>query len=244
VLHGYCVRRAADPLPAGELSGVAGGAVLRLEEAGLALWYSSFPAPVGPTLEHLRQHDAVIRSALRSATPLPLRFGARFTSEAEAGRSLVARADEFTQTLDRLANRVEMGIRVSRRPGAPRSENPMGEGSGPPRDSPAGPGGRPETHPVRTGREYLEARRRELNAAAARRAEAGELLDRVEAALADLELPVHREMLPQEGVEGLVAHLVHRGQIGLYRQRVLRLREELPELELVPTGPWAPYSFV
>ncbi len=218
--------------------------MLRLEEAGLALWYSELAERPEPTVGHLREHDAVTRSALRTATPLPLRFGTRFTHEAEARRSLAARTGDFITTLDRLANRVEMGIRVSVREGSDGGVNGADRGR-------EHTGGMPETGsegrdhpPVRTGREYLEARRRELDTAAARHAGAEAILDRVDGALADLDLPVHREMLPREGVVGLVAHLVHRGQVGLYRQRVLRLREELPELELVLTGPWAPYSFV
>jgi hypothetical protein len=41
-----------------------------------------------------------------------------------------------------------------------------------------------------------------------------------------------------------VAHLVHRQEIGIYRHRVLQLRQTLPGLDLVASGPWAPYSFV
>ncbi len=99
-------------------------------------------------------------------------------------------------------------------------------------------------NPPRTGREYLEARRREMEAAASAKAAAEQALDRVEAGFADLDLPSRREIMPQEGVVALVAHLVHRQEIGNYRHRVLQLKQTLPELDLVASGPWAPYSFV
>jgi hypothetical protein len=229
VLHGYCVRSVGDPAPDAELRGVARAAVLLVEEGELALWCSELERRPEVTVERLREHDAVVRAALRSATPLPLRYGASFADEEKARAALREKQEEFRASLTELDNRVEMGIRVAYAAGAtpPREEN----GGGP-------------APPVTTGREYLEARRRALEVAAATRADAEEMVGRVEAGLADMALPGHRQILPQEGVLGLVAHLVHRGEVGLYRQRVQRLREELPELDLLLSGPWAPYSFV
>ena len=39
------------------------------------------------------------------------------------------------------------------------------------------------------------------------------------------------------------AHLVERSKIGLYREKVAKLREERPELHFLMSGPWPPYTF-
>ncbi|MBA2671971.1 MAG: GvpL/GvpF family gas vesicle protein [Gemmatimonadetes bacterium] len=231
VLHGYCVRHAGDPAPDSSLTGVLGAGVRLLEDDELGLWVSYVEHRPGLAEGHLREHDRVVRSALRSCTPLPLRFGATFSDEAAALVVLRERREQFSVSLSELANRVEMGVRISQVPSS-RSTTPDPE--------PAGAA----VNPPRTGREYLEARRREMEAAASAKAAAEQALDRVAAGFADLDLPSRREIVPQERVLGLVAHLVHRQQIGNYRHRVLQLKQTLPDLDLVASGPWAPYSFV
>jgi hypothetical protein len=228
VLHGYCIRGRGDPEPDAVVEGLGGGGILRIEEGDLVLWCSELDARPAVTIDHLKAHDNVVRAALRVATPLPLRFGTAFDDEAAARAMLRERSEEFGAALERVAGRVEMGIRVSAAEGFEAVPEPRSEP-------------RPK---ARSGREFLEIRRRELDAAASMKAAAGAALDRVESGLVDLALPSHREILPREGVLGLVAHLVHRGDLGLYRQRVAALRDDLPELVLVPSGPWAPYSFV
>jgi hypothetical protein len=231
VLHGYCVRHAGDPAPDPSLTGVMGAGVRLLEDDELGVWVSDVEHRPGLVERHLREHDRVIRSALRSSTPLPLRFGATFTDEVAALSVLRERREQFSASLSELANRVEMGVRIARAPGS--------------RPTPSeAEGGGEVTVPPRTGREYLEARRREMEAAASAKALAEAAVDRVEAGFSDLGLPSRREIMPQEGVLGLVAHLVHRHEIGNYRHRVLQLKQTLPELDLVASGPWAPYSFV
>jgi hypothetical protein len=212
---------------------VTGAGVRLLEDEVLGLWVSDVEARPGLAEEHLREHDRVVRSALRSCTPLPLRFGATFADEAAARGVLRERREGFSASLSELANRVEMGIRVSPAPGSRSGER-----------EPVDPGMAEAAAPPRTGREYLEARRRELEAAASAKKAAEEALDRIEAGFADLGLPSRREVMPQQGVLGLLAHLVHRQEVGTYRHRVSQLKQTLPELDLVVSGPWAPYSFV
>jgi hypothetical protein len=231
VLHGYCVRHAGDPAPDPTLTGVTGAGVRLLEDEDLGIWVSDVEHRPGLVEEHLREHDRVVRSALRSCTPLPLRFGATFADDAAALSVLRERREQFSASLAELANRVEMGVRISLAAGG-HSTTPSSR-----------PGDTVARAP-RTGREYLEARRREMDTAASESAVAQEALDRVETGFSDLGLPSRREIMPQEGVLGLVAHLVHRQEVGNYRQRVIQLKDTLPELDLVASGPWAPYSFV
>ena len=58
------------------------------------MWVSrtySEPASV----ERLREHENVVRRALRSATPIPLRFGTMFSDDDQVRRTLVDRESEL-----------------------------------------------------------------------------------------------------------------------------------------------------
>lgn len=224
MLHAYCVRRAGDPPPDRELTGVDGSAVELLEAGGLGLWISA-EAGGAATLQRAQEHDRVVRAALRSATPLPIRYGTRFADADRAAETLREKREEFLAALERVSGRVEMGIRV--RWTAP---DPRGAGAPPPA---AGP-----------GRAYLEARRREREERERVRALAEEVVVGVERRFAELELPAARLLLPEPGVAGTLAHLVRRSALRRYRERVAEARGELPHLELLLSGPWAPYSFV
>lgn len=223
-LYGYCIRRAGEPPPPAGVWGVEGAEIRLLEEGPLGVWMSQGePGPA--TEERLRAHDRVVRCALRSATPLPLRYGTgRFRDEDEARAALRSGESDFLERLERVADRVEMGVRI---------------GWTPPPLQPA-----PETGPAGAGRAYLEARRRQLRMDAEARAAAAAVVERVEDCLAELGLPAVRSVLPETGTAGILAHLVHRSQIKRYHQQVEQARRALPEHPLIVTGPWAPYSFV
>lgn len=229
LLHAYCVRRAGEPGPEPELKGVGGAPVELLEAEGLGFWVSAGGA-APPLVERLREHDRVVRAALRSATPLPIRFGTRFADERAALEALRERREAFLAGLERVAGRVEMGLRLCWDPPASAPE-----------EEPDGAGPEAATGP---GRAYLERRRRERAEDARARERAAEALARVERFFADLELPTERRMLPEPGVAGTVAHLVHRSNLTDYRKRAERARGECLPMRLLLTGPWAPYSFV
>jgi hypothetical protein len=222
MLVGYCVRRAGEPGPEPGLAGVGGAAVRLLEAPHLGLWLSE-SAGEGAEMERLREHDAVVRTALGSATPLPLRFGTLLRDEDAARELLEERRDEFLGALERVAGRVEMGIRVLwERPGV---------------EAPA-------PKEVHSGTEFLERKRRELRAEEGRRREAEELLGEIDRQLAPLALPTARSVLALPDVAGTLAHLVQRSEVPRYLQDVEGARASLPHVRLRLSGPWAPYSFV
>jgi hypothetical protein len=247
VLYAYCVRRAGEPGPTAGLRGLDDAPVRLVEESGLGFWVSrSSSLPTTPT--RLAQHDRVVQQALRSATPLPIRYGAAcFQTEEAAREALVARAEPFAASLDRVAGRVEMGIRV--------------EWAAPPSSSAAAPDGpaerRPEPVPASTsgqriegasappagGRAFLEARKRELEGRESLRRAAAAALDEVERRLALLDVPAVRSLLPSAGTAGILAHLVRSADAEPYRSTVAAITPDLIELRLVVSGPWAPYSF-
>lgn len=218
----FCVRRAGEAPPPSGLHGPGGGQIELLEEGPLGIWFAvGFAYSTG--LESVRSHDAVVRTALRSATPVPARYGTVFASEAEVRASLRERETELVASLNRVAGRVEMGIRV-RWDGEEAEAPPEGV--------------------ARSGREYLLLRRRELEGRSALRARADALLDAVEARVLPEGVESVRKLVPEHGVAGLLAHLVHRREVRAYRLRVESTQRELPLAVLQMSGPWAPYSFV
>jgi hypothetical protein len=236
VLHVYCIRRAGDPPPAPELTGVEGAAVRLLEEGPLGAWVSA-GAPRPPTAPRLRAHDAVVRAALRTATPLPARFGDLAPDEAALRGTLRGRAAAWEVALARLADRVEMGIAVpsageTAPAGVPAATAAPAEAGG----GAAGGDGRGHAH---------LARKRALAAArdAGRRA-AGERLDAAEACLGEVAWPVVRTVVAAEGVAGTLAYLVPRSEVGAFRRSAAALAGSLPGPRPIVSGPWAPYSFV
>lgn len=234
-LHAYCVRRAGEPPPAPEARGVAGAEVRLVEGERLGLWVSPVERPPGPDPEHLREHDRVVRHALRTRTPLPLRFGAVFADEAAALAALEARSAELLAGLERVAGRVEMGVAVLWDAAAERE-----------RLCAARPELRAPEGPPASGRAYLEARRRERELEAALRGRAEALLEEVSTRLAEAVSGAEeaRTVLPPAEAAGALAHLVQVGRVAGYREAVARAAGALPGVELRASGPWAPYSFV
>lgn len=232
-LLGYCVRRAGDAGPDAAIRGVNGAEVRVLEHRDVGIWISPAGAD-DPTPEHLREYDQVVRVALRTATPLPLRFGARFESEADVEGVLDSRRDDFLAALERVAGRVEVGITLLWDEEAERArivlENPEL------RD--------PESPPA-SGRDYLEARRRTAAVDERMRSRAEGILLRAEhLLLGEADVSAVRRVQPRSGVAASLALLVGRNMLGEYRRRVAEARVALPEVCLAVSGPWAPYSFV
>lgn len=233
MIYAYCVRRAGEPPPPEGLLGLE-EAVVRLmdvEEAGLGFWFSEGRS-LNATPGRLRDHDRVVREALRTATPLPIRYGAGcFPSQEAAREALTAQADALRSGLERVAGRVEMGVRVDWDPPEP--------------DAHRGGAGTAAAAPGRagSGRAYLEARRGEMERRDAVRAAAESALARVEAELSMGGVPTARSIVADPCTAGIVAHLVQKAEVQRYRKCVDAAGDALPDYRLSVSGPWAPYSF-
>lgn len=227
MLHGYCIREDSDPPPPAGLTGVDDAEVRTIRSDALQMWVSD-ALSTQPSIDRLKQHEVVVRQALRTQTPLPLRFGTRFRSDADAAEALIARSEQYHRSLAELRDTVEMSLRISLTSGSIQTTPPS---SG--RSSAESP-----------GRSYLERRRAELSAGeeAKRRAEA--ILEEVQADLASLVLKTAAEPAPEHDFVGSLAHLVHKGALRLYRLKVAQMAEARSDLKIDPSGPWAPYSFV
>ena len=189
----------------------------------LGLWYSEGQAPQRE-LGSVRTHDEVVRAALSTATPLPLRFGSLFRDLEAVEAELRQRRDEFLESFARVRGRVEMSILLTAESAAT-TEAPAKE--------------------VRTGREFLELRRAELSAIEARRERAERLLGELSGHFDPILLPsVTKISKSDPRWFGTVFHLVPRDGLRAYRERVAAAQRSLPDVTLRVTGPWAPYSFV
>lgn len=220
---GYCVRRAGDPPPEPGTVGVDDAPVRLVEAGGCGMWVSEGDAAAA-TLDRIAAHDAVARHALRTATPLPLRFGTRFPDEAAVRAALLEHEERWKESLRRVAGRVEVAVHV-RRP------------------EPAAPTDTPTPAAIRSGREYLESRRAAMWRDQEERDLCRRLVEEVERHFAELRLESAAEEAAKNG-ECRVAHLVARADLSAYRLCVERARAAHPELEIALSGPWAPYSFV
>ena len=156
-LIGYCIREAGDPAPAADLEGLGGGQVRSVTVGEHGLWYSQGRAPLRE-LASVRTHDEVVRAALSTATPLPLRFGSIFRDLEDAQAALLQRRNEFLESFARVRGRVEMSILLT--------AEPLATAEAPARE-------------VRTGRDYLELRRGELRETEAREERAERLLNQL-----------------------------------------------------------------
>jgi hypothetical protein len=224
VLYAYCMRRAGELAPPAGLAGVGEGAVRLVERGALGVWISEV-AEVRATLDAVRAHDRVVSTALRSATPLPIRFGARFADRAALEAMLAGREGELLAALERVAGRVEMGLALV-------WAEPPAEAAPEPQAAPS------------SGREYLERRQRARRAGARRRERADALAHAAEELLCLGDAPALRTLCPAPEVAARLAHLVRREELAGYRARAAELSRELPEVVPHVTGPWAPYSFV
>lgn len=166
------------------------------------------------TAETLWRHEQVVEALMRDRDLLPVRFGTRLDDDAAAARSLVGRRAEFKRALERVRGAVELSVRAVFLDTA-RGIEPTG----------------------RTGADYLRLKR---TITAAQETVAHEVHEPL-LALAR----AHALRSPRPPAEALrAAYLVERDAVAGFTELVAQLDEQHPELQLLCTGPWPPYSFV
>jgi hypothetical protein len=251
----YCVTRADAPAPA-ELAGVAGGAVARIEAAGLAALTSRVPAsefaaePLRRNLNDLtwlervaRDHEAVLDRMLQTATIVPLRMCTLFEGDDGVRRMLEREHDALVHALDTLDGRQEWGVKLLVDPekladAARATVDESGD------DEP----------PVQSeGGAYLLRRRQERQVRDAATALAAEIGEQVHARFQDWAIdavtlpPQNRDLSGHEG-EMLLngAYLVEADRVDGLRALVGELEQRHGALaaRIELTGPWPPYNFV
>lgn len=230
MIYLYCLLRpASEPSPG--LAGVDDLAI-RLERAGdIGAWVSDVSAPtLEQTVDRVRAHDRVIRSAMSEETPIPARFGQILRDREVLAAAIDARRHVLNQCFDTVRGAVEMTIRWQVRADA--SDDATG------REKVADE----SVADAGAGRAYLLAiaseHRRERNVLAAGTA----MRERIQGAVSSMvRAEAYRGATSAKPV-AIVSHLVSRAMVGQYREVVSSLGASAG-VELRVSGPWAPYSF-
>ncbi|MFD7433826.1 GvpL/GvpF family gas vesicle protein [Streptomyces sp. NPDC059861] len=262
----YAVCRPFGAALQSQLTGVAGAPPKLLHHGGLVAVVSSVPEhdfaeeALRAHLEDLdwltataRGHQGVIDALTTVTTPLPLRLGTVFRDDSGVRMMLEAREGDFLRTLDRLAGRVEWGVKVYAEPAAGESAESGRPGeSGESGESPQGPdteNGRAAAKAM-SGRDYLRRRSRSVKDRETGLRKVEEFADRLHERLAAhaedsrLHAPQSAQLSGASGRNVLnAAYLVPRGQSEEFVEIVDRTKDEMPGVRVELTGPWAAYSF-
>lgn len=205
------------------VTGIGGAELASLAVGDLDVVVSnSASIPPTATPETLWQHERVLEALMKDRTVLPVRFGTRFSGEQAIRAELMSRHEYYVEALERVKGCVEISLRVFSREvkiTQPTVEKPA------------------------TGRDYMAS----LMAKAAsereerRRAEAlaESLINPLVAFATDYEIKV----LPSPIQLLNAALLVPAERVNEVHQVARDLAEQYPDLPMVCTGPWPPYSF-
>jgi len=243
----YCVVRAASRPSLTRLPpGVPGATRPEAQRIAASLWIVSASVPLdayGPDaleprlrdLDWVAQaamaHEAVVEHASRArgATVIPMKLFTMFSSPERAIADVVARKAAIARTMRRIAGAEEWGVRVFRRPGAP---------------------GTARDKQVKSGADFLRARKEARDAAAGARAAAAAAAARAFDRLSRLSRDARaRNTRAESGTNPPIldaAFLVASGSRARFQAEARRQTKALTAAgaDLALSGPWPAYNFV
>lgn len=250
VSYAYAVARPATGLAdvLSAIRGVADEPVHLVEEPGMVAVVSGVPADdfdensLRTHLEDLdwlesvaRAHNVVVDATAALTTVLPLRLATIYRDDDRVRHVLRSQEETFGTLLERLAGRVEWGVKLY---------------VVPPTAPPSVPSPADRAADVGAGRAYLRSRRRERTGWEDAWRAAEEAQRRVEEEARRLATDRSRHQphhggLDQGPGQNVVndAYLVPRELGEEFRTRVAHAAEGLDGVRVEVTGPWAPYSF-
>ena len=252
-LYVYCL---GDELPESAfaaLAGVGGAPVrlLRLTGRLAAVVSDAGQEPVVVTEESLLAHNRVNAAALAVSTPLPFRFGTRAAPERLAEYAASNDA-ALAAALGRVRGRVEMSAKLMwRAEGDEKTKSKGQKAEGADGEEPSAAGGE---HPpaeasgeaaaaVGRGTAFLLKKRREVLGEEEARRRADGLAAWLASGVGGLACESNVRLSPSEAIVVRAAHLVERARVADYRARLRGLAAARPDLRLLTSGPWPPYSF-
>ena len=220
-VYAYCLCADLDTFDH-SVSGVCGAGVRVVKMDDISVLISDCET-VPVTQENMLAHAAVVRNFFTRTTTVPLRFGT-LTTEQQLRSFITTNKLALANKLAQLRGCVEMDLKTNWKSStaAPAISDPD-----------AGP-----------GTAFLREKRRELlgdEQTAAQRAELSGLL-RIELGrlIKDEKIDLRAA---DKAMTAKVFHLIESSKIKEYREKVLKLRDERPELQLEVSGPWPPYGF-
>jgi hypothetical protein len=226
-LYVYCLAEQIDTL-APPVSGISNAKVEVLNIEGFALLVSKLDNETVPvSRENALTHAAVVRSVLDRATPLPVRFGTLVT-EQQLRSYVTTHREALEANLAKVRGCVEMSVKIIW---------DSGDNSGDETDP------EPESSKIGTGAAFLKQKHREILGGELRATRAREVAEWLRAEVGAHVREEQITLCPTEKLVLAAAHLVERGAVQHYRDRLAEARKQRPELHFLASGPWPPYSF-
>jgi hypothetical protein len=231
-LYVYCL---GDDLPESAFGGLAGVGGARVEVLALGSGLAAVVSEAGDggaavNEENLLAHNRVNAAALAVSTPLPCRFGTRAAPERLA-EYVAGRAPALASALARVRGCVEMSVKL------------MGKAEGTRRKAKEGDEGGVVETAAGAGTAFLLQKRREMLGAEGARRGAEEAAAWLASGVGGLARETAARLSPSEAIFVRAAHLVERGRVAEYRERLRALAAGRADLRLLVSGPWPPYSF-
>jgi hypothetical protein len=216
-------------IPVPDMPGLEGAALDTLPCQDIGAVVSLSTVGKAPPVEAiLWQHETVVEALMADHSVLPVRFGTMLPDEAAVQAVLVTHYAEFTVGLERVRGHVELGLRVLWNDDSAR---PLTSDQPPP-------------HSLGSGRAYMLARLEEECRLQVRRERAESLAREIHTPLARLAAEATLRTLMTPRLLLTAAYLVRHEQVAAFRQEVETLSPTYPEVRLLCTGPWPPFSFV
>jgi hypothetical protein len=203
------------------------------------------------TSDDLWRHERVVEALMAGRAVLPARFGTSLPSRQQISDMLSRSYAQFIQDLERVRGHIEIGVRFLAIAGdQPTDSSPVrdlpevaaaqSENSAPPRVAANGFDGS-EPGP---GSLYLRAKVTKQRSSRNRRGVELGIAQELCAALVSHATASRLEAEPADRQGISAAFLVPRDRLASFQAIVGRIADAHPELALLCTGPWPPYSFV
>jgi hypothetical protein len=203
------------------------------------------------TSDDLWRHEAVVEALMAGRAVLPARFGTSLPSHRAVSEMLSQSYTRFVQDLERVRGHIEIGIRfLATAEHQPTDLSPVRDAldaaaaqsgnSAPPRVAAngfdrSGPG---------PGSVYLQAKVMKQRTSRNRRHVGLEMVQKLCATLVSQATVSRLDAEPADRQGISAAFLVPRDRLASFQAIVGRIADAHPELALLCTGPWPPYSFV
>ncbi|MGN6108140.1 MAG: GvpL/GvpF family gas vesicle protein [Kofleriaceae bacterium] len=224
------VDRACEP-PA-EWRGLEGGQLSTVGHRSIAAIVSTIAAPPRRDTAALVRHEALVEALGVHHRTLPVRFGTVFSDAGAVTEALSERYESLAGDLARIGDKVELGLSALWR--ARREDVQVADPEEPASHAPQGG----------AGARYLQARRGAYARADAGKAAARQLASDIDLAVRDYTFDRRLTVVNEGGLVVRAAYLVAPSDMAAVRAAVDELRGRRPDVAIVLSGPWPPYSFV
>ncbi|MBV9282033.1 MAG: GvpL/GvpF family gas vesicle protein [Chloroflexi bacterium] len=180
------------------------------------------------TEEDILRHEVVVEAVRQMGPAIPVRFGTVMRDPVAVANALGARYSTLAGDLERLGDKVELGVTILWHEPAVEDTAEEDESSG-------------EQTP---GTRYLRAKYSQYRRDAGLRDRAARLARELDGELAAHALDRRCTVLPTPRLMMRAAYLLRPPDVEAFRGAFAELKRKRSDLRFLLTGPWPPYSFV